>query len=306
MPACAERGWCSSARGPGGGYRLAKTAGETVHRRDRPRRGRAAPRHPLRRLLAQGLHDEGRTLPDPRPLGGSRRSHIEGYLASVSLADVDHERPARRGPNRRTWVWRHDQRLSDYNATARRPPGSPRRRGPGPGGRAAIPSSVHAAGRASARASIEQAREACRRPDRSARCQSVVFTSGGTEANASGHRKRRGRRRQAPDRLRAIEHALPGRRPPDRVGQSPSRCCRWTARRRGRSRLVKVPELAACDAADGKPLVALMLANNETGVIQPVAARPPRPGPRAGGWPAAGCMSMRSRRPARSPSTAAR
>lgn len=127
------------------------------------------------------------------------------------------------------------------------------------------PSSIHAAGRA-ARALVEQARvdvaELIAAP-----ASTVIFTSGGTEANALTIESvvAAGSRRLL---ISAIEHdsvqetsrvlgvaveALPV----DANGQAD---LAWLAAR-----------LAAWDPADGKPFVALMLANNETGVIQPVA-----------------------------------
>ncbi|HVI30969.1 cysteine desulfurase family protein [Phenylobacterium sp.] len=128
------------------------------------------------------------------------------------------------------------------------------------------PSSVHAAGRA-ARATVEQARSAVADLI-AAPASTVVFTSGGTEANALAIESAvaAGARRLI---VSAIEHAsvlesakasgaaveiLP-------VDESGVADLGWLAERLGR-----------WDAADGKPFVALMLANNETGVIQPVQA----------------------------------
>ncbi len=126
------------------------------------------------------------------------------------------------------------------------------------------PSSIHAAGRA-ARALVEQART-----DVAALVggppQTVVFTSGGTEANALAidSAVATGCRRLI---ISAIEHdsvqetarasgAAVEVLPVDGQGRAD---LAWLAERLGR-----------WDAADGKPFVALMLANNETGVIQPV------------------------------------
>jgi cysteine desulfurase len=127
------------------------------------------------------------------------------------------------------------------------------------------PSSIHAAGRA-ARALVEQAREQVAALI-SAPASTVIFTSGGTEANALAIESAVA---AGPRRLivSAIEH--------DSV-QETSRVLGvavevlpvtahgladlgWLERR-----------LTAWDPADGKPFLALMLANNETGVIQPVA-----------------------------------
>jgi cysteine desulfurase len=128
------------------------------------------------------------------------------------------------------------------------------------------PSSVHAAGRA-ARARMEHAREAVAKLI-AAPASTVVFTSGGTEANATAIRSavQAGTRRLI---VSAIEHdsvqetaralgveveVLP-------VTTDGVADLSWLAQRLGR-----------WDAADGRPFVALMLANNETGVVQPVAA----------------------------------
>ncbi|WP_334163426.1 cysteine desulfurase family protein [Phenylobacterium sp.] len=126
------------------------------------------------------------------------------------------------------------------------------------------PSSVHAAGRA-ARATVEQARSAVADLI-AAPASTVVFTSGGTEANALAVESAvaAGARRLI---VSAIEHdsVLESARatgaavevlPVDADGVAD---LAWLAERLGR-----------WDAADGKPFVALMLANNETGVIQPV------------------------------------
>jgi cysteine desulfurase len=127
------------------------------------------------------------------------------------------------------------------------------------------PSSIHAAGRA-ARAVVEQARvdvaALIAAPD-----STVVFTSGGTEANALAIESAvaAGLRRLI---VSAIEH--------DSV-QETSRVLGVAVEvlpvdANGVADLTWLKtRLAAWDAADGKPFVALMLANNETGVIQPVA-----------------------------------
>jgi len=128
------------------------------------------------------------------------------------------------------------------------------------------PSSVHAAGRA-ARALVEQARE-----DVAALvggpASTVVFTSGGTEANALAIESAAatGSRRLI---VSAVEHdcVLETARasgaaieilPVDADGLAD---LSWLAER-----------LARWEPADGRPFVALMLANNETGAIQPVEA----------------------------------
>ena len=127
------------------------------------------------------------------------------------------------------------------------------------------PSSVHAAGRA-ARALVEDARAEVAALV-GAPAASLVFTSGGTEANglAIGSAIAAGARRLI---VSAIEHDSVQETaraqgvavevlPVDRNGVAD---LDWLAAR-----------LARWGAADGRPFVALMLANNETGVIQPVA-----------------------------------
>ncbi|WP_374348164.1 cysteine desulfurase family protein [Phenylobacterium sp.] len=133
-------------------------------------------------------------------------------------------------------------------------------------GQVGNPSSIHAAGRA-ARAVVEAARN-----DIAALiggpASTVIFTGGGTEANALAvdSAVATGSRRLI---ISAIEHD----------------CVIETAKASGAAVeiLPVTPDgvadldwlkarLAAWDAADGRPFVALMLANNETGVIQPVLA----------------------------------
>jgi cysteine desulfurase len=128
------------------------------------------------------------------------------------------------------------------------------------------PSSVHAAGRA-ARALVEQARghvaDLIAAP-----ASTVVFTSGGTEANAL-----------------AIESAVAAGSKRLIVSALEHDSVQETARASGAAVEVLpvttdgvadlgwlAERLGRWDPADGKPFVALMLANNETGVIQPVQA----------------------------------
>jgi cysteine desulfurase len=128
------------------------------------------------------------------------------------------------------------------------------------------PSSVHAEGRA-ARRVIENAREQVAALV-GARQGDVFFTSSGTEANmlaltpaietASEKRPR--------DRLllSAIEHAsvrAGGRFPRDAMAEIPV----------GADGRIDLKALAQAVAGPSRALVSLMLANNETGVIQPVA-----------------------------------
>jgi cysteine desulfurase len=128
------------------------------------------------------------------------------------------------------------------------------------------PSSVHAEGRA-ARHLIEQAREEVAHLV-GARRANVIFTSSGTEANAlaltpaiaTAHQK------QPRDRLfmSAIEHSsvrAGGRFPREAIEDLPVDAD-------GR---LDLAALAGALARASRPLVSVMLANNETGVIQPVA-----------------------------------
>src|SRR5437868_6929794 len=126
------------------------------------------------------------------------------------------------------------------------------------------PSSVHAEGR-QARRLVEQARAAVAAAV-GAEAQNVIFTSGGTEANSlaltPGLRRGKG---PAVQRLlvSAIEHAsvLSG-------GRFAAEGIRHVGV--ARSGVVDLDRLRAL--LDGPPaLVSIMLANNETGAIQPVA-----------------------------------
>ncbi len=122
------------------------------------------------------------------------------------------------------------------------------------------PSSVHAEGRA-ARRIVETARQAVAKA-LNADSGSVVFTSGGTEANTLALTPSKTHPRLI---VSAIEHAsvLAGGRFPaaavETFGAHPSG-------------VVDLDDLRAKLATGPPALVALMLANNETGVIQPVAA----------------------------------
>lgn len=142
----------------------------------------------------------------------------------------------------------------DYNATA------PVRPGVAEAVAAALaeggnPSSVHAAGRA-ARRRVEDAREAVARLA-GADPAGVVFTSGGTEANALALRGT-GRPRAL---VSAVEHdsVLAARTDATAIPVDGEGCLDLEALRR----------LLGADGSDA--VVSVMLANNETGVIQPVA-----------------------------------
>jgi cysteine desulfurase len=127
------------------------------------------------------------------------------------------------------------------------------------------PSSVHAEGRA-ARRLVEDARAAVAEAA-GADARNVVFTSGGTEANVlalvPGGREKGG---QAVERLivSAIEHAsvgAGGRFAPERISVLGV----------DRAGLVDCAQLHGLLAVGPPALVSVMLANNETGAIQPVA-----------------------------------
>jgi len=128
------------------------------------------------------------------------------------------------------------------------------------------PSSVHAEGRA-ARALIEAAREQVAVLV-GARAGDVFFTASGTEANMLAVTpaietadEKRPRSRLY---LSAIEHAsvrTGGRFPRETVEELPV----------GPDGRVDLAALAAAIAKTPRPLVSLMLANNETGIVQPVA-----------------------------------
>jgi cysteine desulfurase len=126
------------------------------------------------------------------------------------------------------------------------------------------PSSVHAEGR-QARRLVEDARAAISAAV-GARPQDVVFTSGGTEANALALTP--GLRRGAGEPVRrllvsAIEHTSVlsgGRFSPEAIG---------TIHVTG-SGLIDINHLRRILAVGQPALVSVMLANNETGVLQPV------------------------------------
>ena len=152
----------------------------------------------------------------------------------------------------------------DYNATA---PVRPQAREAAIAALSAVgnPSSVHGAGRA-ARAVIEDAREAVAALI-GVPASTVIFTSGGTEANAL-----------------AIESAVASGSRRLLIGATEHDCVTQTALASGAAVEVwpvdaqgladldwLAERLSTWDALDGRPFAALMLANNETGVIQPTA-----------------------------------
>jgi cysteine desulfurase len=128
------------------------------------------------------------------------------------------------------------------------------------------PSSVHAEGRA-ARALVEQAREQVAALV-NARAADVFFTASGTEANmlalTPGIETATEKRPRGRLLISAVEHAsirTGGRFPREAVADVPVDA-------EGRVDLAALRDLAG---AATRPLVSLMLANNETGVLQPIA-----------------------------------
>jgi cysteine desulfurase len=129
-------------------------------------------------------------------------------------------------------------------------------------------SSVHAEGRA-ARQAIERARESVAALAGSDDPRCVTFTSGGTEANMLALSPGVGGLPHGRLLVSAIEHPsvlAGGRFAADVVEQAPVTLD-------GVIDLLKLSERLASLAEEGirTPLVSLMLANNETGVVQPVA-----------------------------------
>ena len=126
------------------------------------------------------------------------------------------------------------------------------------------PSSVHAEGRR-ARGLMEDARAAIA-AGVGAEPGNVIFTSGGTEANALALGKGLQKSKQTIDRLivSSIEHAsvlAGGQFAPDRIARLPV----------PRSGVVDLDALRTMLVGAPPALVSVMLANNETGAIQPIA-----------------------------------
>lgn len=125
------------------------------------------------------------------------------------------------------------------------------------------PSSIHAEGRR-ARGLMEKARAALAVAV-GAEPRNVIFTSGGTEANALALSNSLQKNKQNIDRLivSSIEHAsvlTGGQFVPDRIARLPVR----------RSGVIDLEALRTMLAGRPPALVSVMLANNETGAIQPV------------------------------------
>ncbi len=132
------------------------------------------------------------------------------------------------------------------------------------------PSSVHAEGRA-ARALVESAREAVAAL-LGARARDVIFTSGGSEANATALRP--GLRRAGDRRERAILLAGAGEHASVLSGHGFPGCERLPLGADGvvdtEAALARIAALAASEP-DRRIVVALQAANSETGALQPVA-----------------------------------
>ena len=135
----------------------------------------------------------------------------------------------------------------------------------------ANPSSVHSEGRA-ARRLIEEARRSVAALV-GAKPEHVVFTSGATEAattlltpdwqmgrGAAAHVAALRRRVRSP--VPAVRRALCQGSRRDAAGRRATACSIWRRCRR---------RSTAHDRSEGLPLVAIHAANNETGVIQPIA-----------------------------------
>ena len=159
------------------------------------------------------------------------------------------------------------------------------------------PSSVHAEGRA-ARRLVEEAREEVAALV-AARPGDVFFTSSGTEANmlalTPAIQTADERRPREKLLISAIEHPsvrTGGRFPRDAVADIAV----------GADGRVDLVALADALAGTSRPLVSIMLANNETGVVQPIA----QAAAIVHGASAVCCMSMRCRRSGASPAISMR
>lgn len=125
------------------------------------------------------------------------------------------------------------------------------------------PSSVHSEGR-KARALVESARDAVAAAIGACR-DDIAFTSGGTEAVQAPLRGVLRSVGNAQLVVSSIEH--------DSVSALAELPKAWPVKANGAVDLVWLEAVVQTLVADGKrPLVSLMLVNNETGVIQPVAA----------------------------------
>ena len=140
------------------------------------------------------------------------------------------------------------------------------------------PSSVHASGR-TARAGVEAARNAVAELAGGS-TERLVFTSGGTEADAMAI--------ESAVASGEVHRLIIGATEHDAVVNTARATGlpveTWPVDRRGVAKLDWLADsLGRWTPADGRPFVALMLANNETGVLQPVAEAA-RLIHAAGGW----------------------
>lgn len=124
-------------------------------------------------------------------------------------------------------------------------------------------SSIHREGQA-ARRVIENARESVARLI-GATARDVVFTSGGTESNNAAIFGAVGSAPRCHIVTTAIEHPSVA----EAVRELERRGCDVTRVEPGRSGRVEAPDVVAAMREDTR-LVAVMMANNETGVVQPV------------------------------------
>ncbi len=125
------------------------------------------------------------------------------------------------------------------------------------------PSSVHRFGRA-ARAMIEQAREAVADLINADPAE-ILFTSGGTEAAATALR-------QVPENARCLVSRIEHPAVRDNVPQEPGGLTQWLpVDAEGVVDLGRLADALAADPPERPVFLALMLANNESGVVQPVA-----------------------------------
>jgi len=252
-------GLVESARGRSGGYRLARPA------------ARISIADIMAAVEEETHFTRCKDEDSPGCLGGERcvthwlwkglSEVTDGYLKSVSLEDVIAGRMAR-GAAKSTKVSSSQpaRRYLDYNATA------PLR----PEAREAMiaaldytgnPSSVHAEGRR-ARGIVETAREQVAALIK-AKPSEIVFTSGATEANAWAMA-------QGFDSIfvAGIEHdsiLAPARAAGARVIEVP-------VRGDGVAQIEDVARDVLTRADLGRTAVTLQMANNETGVVQPVGA----------------------------------
>ena len=301
-------GLVKSVRGPGGGYRLSRPAGEVriadiIVAVDEPIDGDA-----LQAGQRQGLHRARRALRDPRSVGRTRpadpcvpvvgvarrRGREARARPHAALRRTDQRRPRERpestsciisittrrrrcGPKRRPrWSAPCDRRQSVVRARSRA-------RGARASSRTRASRSPRSRVRAPARRDLHQRRHrsecagACGAPSQ-ARWKRASASRGCSSPPSSMTPCSRMRR----DRGRAGAGRAPRRHSRDaQTASSISKRCAISLRE-----------------GKGRALVAVMAANNETGVIQPIAEVRD-----CQGTSTRCCLSMRCRRPARSRST---